>query len=85
MINRRIVESDVYRVAGRRAIERMAADEQGGADPAGVARLVHRVIQNPSPRLRYTSGPAIQRAAVWMKRLMPYAVTEKAMRIYYGR
>ena len=63
----------------------MACDEQVGPRPEGVARLVYRVIQKPHPRLRYTVGPVMQRAAVWLKRLMPYAVVEKAMRHYYER
>jgi NADP-dependent 3-hydroxy acid dehydrogenase YdfG len=83
--HRRIVTSDVYREPSGRAIERMASDERNGADPEGVARLVYRIIRNPRPRLRYTAGPVVQRAAVWLKRLMPYAVMERAMRVYYGR
>jgi NAD(P)-dependent dehydrogenase (short-subunit alcohol dehydrogenase family) len=83
--HRRIVESDVYSESCRRAVERMASDERKGADPAGVARLVCRVIRNPHPRLRYTAGPPVQRAAVWLKRLGPYAVMERAMRLIYCR
>jgi len=83
--NRRFVDSDTYRERVDCAIARMALDEQGGPHPEGVARLVYRVIQKPHPRLRYTVGPVMQRAAVWLKRLMPYAVVEKAMRHYYGR
>lgn len=83
--NRRCVESDIYRERFDCAIARMAGDEQGGPHPQGVAHLVYRVIQKPHPRLRYTVGPVMQRAAVWLKRLMPYAVVERAMRSYYGR
>lgn len=83
--NRRFVESDIYRERFDCAIARMACDEQSGPQPEGVARLVYRVIQKPHPRLRYTVGPVMQRAAVWLKRLMPYAVVEKAMRHYYER
>jgi len=83
--NRRFVESKVYGERFDCAIARMALDEQGGPSPEGVARLVHRVIQKPNPRLRYTVGPVMQRAAVWLKRLLPYALVEKAMREYYGR
>ncbi len=53
--------------------------------PAAVARLLHRVVGNPRPRLRYTVGPAPQRAAIWLKRLMPYALVEKVMDFYYSR
>ncbi len=83
--NRRFVESDVYRDRFDCAIARMACDEQGGPHPDGVARLVYRVMQKRNPRLRYTVGPVLQRAAVWLKRMMPYAVVEKAMRHYYER
>ncbi|MEO8126836.1 MAG: SDR family NAD(P)-dependent oxidoreductase [Bryobacteraceae bacterium] len=82
---RRFVQSDVYQERFDSAIARMALDEQGGPPPEGVAKLVYRVIQKPNPRLRYTVGPVMQRAAVWLKRLMPYAVVEKAMRNYYER
>jgi NAD(P)-dependent dehydrogenase (short-subunit alcohol dehydrogenase family) len=81
---RRSVASPGYGGRFGRAVNRMAADEQGGPDPIGVARLVHRVIGLQQPRLRYTVGPGTQRAAVWVKRLMPYAVMEKAMRLIYG-
>lgn len=74
-----------YRDRFRCAVERMAADEQAGPDPASVARLVYRVINRSRPRLRYTVGPAPQRAAVWMKRLMPYGVVERVMDFYYSR
>jgi short-subunit dehydrogenase len=73
----------VYRASFEAAIESMAHDEQNGPAPEGVARLLHRIIETPTPRLRYTIGPLAQRAAVWMKRLLPYAATEYAMRAYY--
>lgn len=74
-----------YRARFERAIGRMAADERAGADPVAVARLLWRIVNNPRPRLRYTVGPAPERAAVWLKRLMPYAVVEKVMDFYYSR
>lgn len=74
-----------YRDRFERSIARMAADEQGGPSPEGIARLLHKVISNPHPRLRYTAGPPAQRAAVWLKRILPYAVMEKIMRDHYSR
>jgi NAD(P)-dependent dehydrogenase (short-subunit alcohol dehydrogenase family) len=76
--------SPVYRERCDRALARMAADEQGGREPDAVARLLHRIITHPRPRLRYTSGPAPERAAVWMKRLMPYTFVEKVIDLYYS-
>src|ERR1039457_435450 len=77
--------SSLYRDRFERAIARMASDEQGGPSPDGIARLLQKVLNNPHPRLRYTVGPAAQRAAVWLKRSMPYAVIEKIMQDYYSR
>jgi hypothetical protein len=66
------------------ALKRTAADEQNGPGPEVVAKLLWRVVNNQNPRLRYTVGPTAQRAAVWMKRLLPNAVLEYGMRKYYG-
>jgi NAD(P)-dependent dehydrogenase (short-subunit alcohol dehydrogenase family) len=87
--NRRITgesrTNPAYRPRFQRAVARMAADEQRGPEPTAVARLLLRIVTDPRPRLRYTTGPAAERAAVWMKRLLPYSVVEKAMAFYYSR
>ena len=46
---------------------------------AAVARLLARIVTDPRPRLRYTTGPMPERAAIWLKRLAPYAIIEKLM------
>ena len=55
------------------------------ADVVSVARLLLRIVTNPRPRLRYTTGPIPERAAIWLKRLMPYSLVEKVMDFYYSR
>jgi NAD(P)-dependent dehydrogenase (short-subunit alcohol dehydrogenase family) len=85
---RRTAESQsnpAYRDRFHRAVERTAADEQNGPEPEAVARLVLRIVGNPRPRLRYTAGPIPQRAAIWLKRLMPYSLVEKVLDFYYYR
>jgi NAD(P)-dependent dehydrogenase (short-subunit alcohol dehydrogenase family) len=84
--NRRLAEATSQQVYGSfaAALKRTAEDEQNGPGPEGVARLLWRIVNAPSPRLRYTVGPATQRAAVWMKRLLPYSLMEYGMRRYYG-
>jgi NAD(P)-dependent dehydrogenase (short-subunit alcohol dehydrogenase family) len=76
-------ENAAYRGPFQRAIQRMASDEQAGPAPDKIARLVHKLIHTRKPRLRYTVGPMPQRAAVWLKRMAPYSVIEKAMKLYY--
>jgi len=66
------------------ALQRMVSDEQSGPGPESVARLLWKVVNLRNPRLRYTSGPPVQRAAVWLKRLLPNGLLEYGMRKYYG-
>jgi NAD(P)-dependent dehydrogenase (short-subunit alcohol dehydrogenase family) len=78
------VAGDDYRQSFAAALEKTAHDEQSGPGPEQIARLLYRVVSRRNPRLRYTIGPAPQRAAVWLKRLLPYSVMEYGMRSYYG-
>jgi NAD(P)-dependent dehydrogenase (short-subunit alcohol dehydrogenase family) len=75
---------DIYGPSFRAALARTAHDEQGGPGPEQIARLLYRIVNQRNPRLRHTVGPAAQRAAVWLKRLLPYSVVEYGMRTYYG-
>ena len=83
--NRTVTEvSEPYRRSFQSALARTAHDEQNGAGPEKIARLVHRVVNQRNPRLRYAIGPAPQRAAIWLKRLLPNTLVEYGMRTYYG-
>lgn len=74
---------EAYRSSAQTAVERMAHDEQHGSSPEHVGQLLARVLDTRNPRLRYTTGPAVQRAAVWLKRLLPYGLIEFGVRKYY--
>jgi NAD(P)-dependent dehydrogenase (short-subunit alcohol dehydrogenase family) len=45
-------------------------------DPIEVARLIARIAQDPSPRLRYVIGPDAH-LQLWLKRLLPWKWHEK--------
>lgn len=82
--NRRVSQtSSAYGLRSGNALARMALDERNGPAPEGVARLLHRILTTPNPRLRYTTGPALERAALAAKRLLPYGALEAALRAYY--
>lgn len=76
--------TDAYSQSFQAALARTSHDEQSGPGPEQVARLLYRIVNTRDPRLRYTIGPATQRAAVWLKRLLPYSVTEYSIRTYFG-
>ena len=77
---RKVAVSEPYKERFQQAISRMEKDEQDGPDPANVAKLIGRIVDMPSPRLRYTVGPAPERAMVWLKRAMPYSAIKTIMR-----
>jgi NAD(P)-dependent dehydrogenase (short-subunit alcohol dehydrogenase family) len=76
--------AEAYSPSLEAALLKTARDEQSGPGPEQIARLLYRIVNRRHPRLRYTIGPAPQRAAVLLKRLMPYSVLEYSMRTYYG-
>jgi NAD(P)-dependent dehydrogenase (short-subunit alcohol dehydrogenase family) len=82
--NRIRTEAATYGERAERAIGKMAKDEQAGPDPDGVARVVLKALESRRPRLRYTTGPAIQRTAAVLKRIAPYSLIERIMDIYYS-
>lgn len=67
-----------------KALEIVARDEQRGAPPEEVARLVHRILRTPSPRMRYMVGPASERLATVLGRtlLSGRAFERMVMRLY---
>ena len=78
------IATDAYSPSFEAALLKTAHDEQSGPAPEQIARLLYRIVNQRQPRLRYTIGPIPQRAAVWLKRLMPYSLLEYTMRTYYG-
>lgn len=79
--SRRIVEvegADPYADERTRALGVMERDEQEGADPAAVARLVERVLRARRAPRRVTVGPLGERVGPLAKRLLPAKVFEAA-------
>ena len=65
---RRMVAADgsPYAARSSRALDTAARDEQAGADPQQLARLIARIVGSARPRFRYVVGPAAQE---WLMRL----------------
>jgi len=74
----------VYAERFARALGIVERDEEHGAEPEGVAVLVGAILDSRSPRLRYTAGPWLQRAAPVLKRLLPASLLERAVMRTYG-
>jgi NAD(P)-dependent dehydrogenase (short-subunit alcohol dehydrogenase family) len=72
--------------AGRfgKALAVMERDEQGGADPLGVARLVERIIAMRAPRPRYKVGSFFQTlSAGLLRKILPQKLFEALLMMSY--
>jgi NAD(P)-dependent dehydrogenase (short-subunit alcohol dehydrogenase family) len=76
-------KSDVYRESLERCVGVMREEEKNGKVPYPVARLVERIIHDPSPRLRYTVGPFGERLGPKLKSILPYRLYELLFMKHY--
>jgi len=58
-------------------------DEMHGPSPDVIARLVERIIRNPSPRPRYRVGAALVKMAVILKKVVAARFFEKLLMKHY--
>ena len=65
------------------AVAVMEHDEMHGFAPDKVARVLERIIRNPSPRLRYVVASPPQRLGVVLKKLLPSRFFEFLIMKYY--
>jgi NAD(P)-dependent dehydrogenase (short-subunit alcohol dehydrogenase family) len=63
-----------YRERYLRALAVFEKEEANGDDPTNVARLVSRIVDKKSPRLRYSVGPAGERVVPALKQILPHKV-----------
>lgn len=85
--NRRRVaaaEDSVYREEFERTLQIIEEDERNGTPPERVAHLLGRVIQHPSPRLRYRVGSLPEKAAAALKSVIPSRLLEWIVMKTYG-
>jgi hypothetical protein len=67
----------------QRALAVIEHDEETGASPEAVARLLERILRSRSPRLRYPVASASQRFAAVARKLMPGGLFERLLMMYY--
>jgi NAD(P)-dependent dehydrogenase (short-subunit alcohol dehydrogenase family) len=68
--------SSAYRNSLAKALSVSEKDESKGHQPIAIARLIERIIRNPSPKLRYSIGPVFERLSPTLKNILPYRLTE---------
>jgi NAD(P)-dependent dehydrogenase (short-subunit alcohol dehydrogenase family) len=73
-----------YNPQFKNSLKKMEAGELNGPEPAPIARLVARIIDTKSPKLRYPVAPFPQNLMPPLKRLLPWSAIEKIIASNYG-
>jgi NAD(P)-dependent dehydrogenase (short-subunit alcohol dehydrogenase family) len=76
-------ENTVYRDQLDRSLAVMEKEEQAGNSPIAIARLVERIMSDPSPTLRYPVGPLGETLAIVLKGILPFKVFERILMQHY--
>jgi NAD(P)-dependent dehydrogenase (short-subunit alcohol dehydrogenase family) len=76
-------EDSAYQERFQRALKVAESDEEGGSSPERIARLLHRILQDSSPKVRYSTGEASQRVAAILKGILPSKLFEWGLMKYY--
>ncbi len=76
-------QNPVYLEKFNNALRVIESDETGGPSPDKLAHLLERIVNDPSPRLRYPIGPVTERIAVTLKKIMPSRLFGWALMKYY--
>jgi NAD(P)-dependent dehydrogenase (short-subunit alcohol dehydrogenase family) len=67
-----------------KAVAKMGKDEQGGSDPANLARTVARIVDKTKPRYRYLVGRFDQRLITRIRHLLPPSLVRWIISDHYG-
>ncbi len=73
-----------YRERYNKALAVFEKEEAHGDDPVDIARLVSRIIDSKSPRLRYSVGPAGERIVPGLKQILPHKVYQWLFMKHYN-
>ena len=76
--------NETYREKFSKALSIMEQDESNGPSPLKIAALIGRIVDNPSPRLRYTTGKLSQILPVKLRSYIPHKLSEYLLMKYYG-
>ncbi len=76
-------QETVYATRFKKALRVMETDETHGPSPEQIGYLLERIITKKSPRLRYITGPAFEKLAVGLKKILPSGLFEWAIMMYY--
>ena len=74
-----------YKDNYERALKVFIEEEEKGLCSGEVAKLVHKIIMNPNPKLRYSVGHFMQKMGLTLKQILPNRRFEKMFLGFYNQ
>lgn len=76
-------EHSIYKDKFQSTMKVIEKDEYNGCNPIILAKSIERIINNPSPKLRYIVGSKTQKLSVKLKKILPQRIFEKIIMNHY--
>lgn len=55
-----------------------------GGNPLEMAKAIHKIMETPSPKVRYKVGSSLQKFSIVLKKILPSKMYEKMLMKHYG-
>ena len=78
-----VIKGSPYEEKYQMNLDLMNTHVDSGSDPVLMAKAVHKIIENPSPRIHYKVGEFMQKFSVFLKKILPEKVYEKLLMNHY--
>lgn len=78
-----ILENSPYEQAYGDTLKMMDAHVDAGSDPTQMAKVVHKIIETPKPKIHYRVGAWLQKCSIVLKRILPDKVYERMLMKHY--
>lgn len=79
-----VLEDSPYKKAYSNTLELMDKHVEGGEDPLKMAKVVHKIINTPNPKIHYRVGAPMQKFSIVLKRILPDKVYENLLLKHYN-
>jgi hypothetical protein len=78
-----LIAHSPYKETYEQILETINEDVDNGGDPVEVAKLIHKIIKTPNPKVHYAVGSFMQKFSIKLKNLLPNKIYEKLLLKHY--
>ena len=79
-----VLDDSPYKRDYGSTLKMMDEHVDNGGDPLEMAKVVHKIIETPNPKIHYKVGAPLQKFSIVLKRVLPDRVYERMLLKHYG-